>query len=114
MAANAVLPLDIGGLIHPETPMRLAAFGFQLRLVGIAQRQCGAIIDRWQAARQGNAALQLQLLGGFIAGIGPALRGEAGQCVFIAVEAVRLLDLQVGRQAQPGEIIPDGLSRFRR
>ena len=42
--------------------------------------KCGAIINRWQPARQGNAALQLQLLGGFIAGIGPALRGEEIWC----------------------------------
>ena len=113
MAAHAVLPVDIGGFIHSEPPMGFAAFGFQLGLVGIAQRQCGAVVNGRQPARQGNAALQLQLLSGFIAGIGPALCREAGQCVFIAVEAVRLLDLHVRRQAQPGEIVPDGLGRFR-
>ena len=46
MAANAILPFHIGGFVHAEAPMRLATFGFQAGLVGLRQRQRGAVIDR--------------------------------------------------------------------
>src|SRR5690606_28986185 len=90
VAARQVFPGDALAF-QLEAPVRAAAFGLEGGLLGVGQRQGGAVVDRRLAARQLHLAAAVQFVGRFIAGIEAALGLQAGGGLFIAVEPLGLI-----------------------
>ena len=66
-------------------------------------------INRRQPAPEQHLAAQLELLGSLVTGIDPARLAQPLELTFIKIEAIRLTDDLVGREAQPIEIVADRL-----
>jgi hypothetical protein len=78
---------------------------FQRRVVGFAQAQRCAVVNRRLPAAELDLAFEVQLLRRLIGRIDAADRAQPLQGILVAVEAVRLAMLFVGNEAQPGEIV---------
>jgi len=105
--ADQIVPLDRGGMIEPETPVRADALGFEARTIGIGERERGAIIDRRQAAAEQDLALEIELLLGLIGRIDAACGGQLGETAFVEIETLRLARLAIGDEAEPGKVVAD-------
>ena len=105
--AHQVLPGD-RPFLQLEAPVRPAALGLVCPSLGLRKLERGAVVDRRTAGLALQPALQLQLLGGLIAGIEPAggLQGLGRGTV--AGKPGRLPLQLVPRKAEPGEILLDG------
>ena len=97
-----------------ETPVRLAAFRFQLGLVGIGEVQRSAVIDRRAAIGHLQAALALELVTGLITGIEQTLGLELVCRSGIAIKPFGLFERLVPFQTQPGQVGPDTVLIFLR
>ena len=95
-----------------EAPVRLAALGLERRLLGLAELQRLAPVDRRQPPRQPYLAAELQLLRRLVAGIELAGRLQPFDGRRVGVEARRLVDDDVRAHAQPMQILLDLVGIF--
>ena len=95
-----------------EAPVRAASFGFQLRLVIIAQSQSRAVIDGRASTRQRDLALAVQFVCRLVAGIEQAHLAQLVCGGVIFGEPVRLAEAVVPGQAQQGKVGADAVLIF--
>ena len=110
-ASDRIFPAN-GFMIQLEAPMRLAALSQQFRLLPLAQLQSGAIIDRRATSLQRKLSFELQFLAAFPAGVKPPCSLEALGRRCVAIQPFRLARLLIPLQAQPKEILADGVNKF--
>ena len=85
VAADEVVPLDRRVMVEAEAPVRGDALGHR-RVGGLA------LIDRRQAAAEQDLAAQVELFGGFVAGVDAARRLEPVELALVEGEALGLAD----------------------
>ena len=106
---DAVDPRDGRIVIQFEAPVRrLAGSGFG-GVIRLGEGERGAVVNRRQAPAQRDLALQIQLLRGLVAAIGPALGHQPGEFTLIQGETRGLALFAIRMQPQPRQIRPDRL-----
>lgn len=105
-AAHAVLPGEVAR-IEAKAPVRTPSLTLQGRALLRGELEGGAVVGRWQAARELALAATVKLVGGLVARIQPAGLAQARGCGLIALQAVRLAHDEVGQDADPGEVLQD-------
>ncbi len=101
-APNEVGPFDRPVVIEPEAPVSRAPLG--RRFAGLL-----ALVDRRQPAPEQHLAAKLELLGRLVAGVDAAGLAQPLELAFVQVESLRLTHDPLGPQAEPVEIVADGL-----
>lgn len=104
--AHQVVPADFLGGEH-EAPVRLSAFAFQARPVGVAELERSAFVDRRAALREQALALELELLRRLVAGIEAADRDQPVAGGIVVLQPVRLPLLARPIEAKPGKVALD-------
>ena len=107
--AHQVGPPDFG-LCKPEAPMRRAAFGFPLLLVG--GLQAGPVVDGRQLARRQQRTLAVELGFGLVTGIDAARRLQLIEGGAVFGKAIGLAIGFVPGQAQPFQVAIDRVFEF--
>ena len=104
---------DDGGVRQPEAPIRPLAVSLGGGALFRSQFQHRAVVDRRLAALDPHFSLEAQLVLILEAGIEPAGSLQPVGGLFVAVQTGRLLDRLVPGQAEPAQIMGDGLHIFR-
>jgi hypothetical protein len=103
-AADTVLPLDRRRAVEQEPPVRLLSCRSPGGMIGLAQRQRRAVIDRRQPAPEQHLALEFEFLRALIAAIDPPSGDQPGELRLVNPEPRRLPFLAVPMQPQPFEV----------
>ena len=102
VAADEVGPADRAVVVEAKAPVGRTAFdGFALAL--------GPLVNWGQAAPEQDFAANVELFGGFEAGVDPSGGGKPVEFPLVKREAVGLTDHLVGSEPKPGEVGVDRL-----
>ncbi len=107
--AHSVLPFDRRIMVELEAPVGRDAFRGEIRMLGLGQLQCRAVVDRRQAAPEQHLALEFQLLRSLVGAVDASLRNQPLEILLVELEARRLPLLAVPCEPQPAQIRPDRL-----